>query len=72
MTRNNEHESEADLEREMEIHLAQAGIVLPPGRMGEVVREYRTLKQQIAIVRAACPPDVEPATTFVAWAPLGR
>ncbi len=57
-------ESEADLEREIAGHLARAGIALPDGRMAEVVREYRALKQQIATVRAACPPDEEPAITF--------
>ena len=72
MIPHSEPESEADLECEMANHLAQAGIVLPPGRMREVVREYRTLKQQIVIVRAACPPDVEPATTFAARTPLRR
>lgn len=72
MTPHNEGKIEADLEREMVVHLALAGIVLPPGRMSEVVREYRTLKQQIAIVRAACPPDAEPATTFAVRAPVKR
>ena len=57
-------ESEADLEREIAGHLARAGIALPDGRMAEVVREYRALKQQIATVRAACPPDEEPAIIF--------
>jgi hypothetical protein len=59
-------ESEADLEREIAGHLARAGIALPDGRMAEVVREYRALKQQIATVRAACPPEAEPATIFQA------
>src|SRR3712207_947999 len=65
-------DSDADLEREMADHLARAGITLPPGRMGEVVREYRLLKQQIAIVRAACPRHQEPATTFAAAPPRRR
>ena len=57
-------ESEADLKREIAGHLALAGIALPNGRMAEVVREFRALKQQIATVRAACPPDEEPAIIF--------
>jgi hypothetical protein len=69
MTPHREPESDLDLEREIAAHLAQAGITLPPGRMGEVVREYRIMKQQIAVVRAACPPDEEPATTFTAAPP---
>ena len=69
MTASPDPESDEHLEREIAANLARAGIALPPGRMAEVVREYRILKQQIAIVRAACPPDAEPATTFVARPP---
>ena len=72
MTTHPDPEREADLEREIATHLARAGITLPPGRMGEVVREYGILKRQIAIVRAACPPDGEPATIFVNPSPLRR
>ena len=64
MTIGDHPESEADLEREIAGHLARAGIALPDGRMAEVVREYRALKQQIATVRAACPPDAEPANNL--------
>jgi hypothetical protein len=65
MTIGPDPESDLDLEREMAVHLARAGITLPPGRMAEVLREYRALKQQIATVRTACPPDAEPVTAFV-------
>lgn len=54
----------AEDEAEIAAHLARAGITPPPGRMAEIAREYAILKQQIALVRAACPADAEPATVF--------
>lgn len=56
---------DAALEAELADHLARAGIVLPPGRLPEVLREYRILKQQIETVRTAVPAESEPAVIFV-------
>lgn len=57
-------EADAALEAEITGHLERARIPLPPGRMPEVVQEYRVLKQQIETVRAACAGDAEPAVIF--------
>lgn len=65
-------ETDAMLEAEIAGHLSRAGIIPPPGRMAEIVREYGILKQQLAAVRAALADDAEPAVVFASLTRLGR
>lgn len=44
--------------------LARAGIAMPPERLAEAVAEHAELRDHIARVNAACPPEAEPATMF--------
>ena len=45
--------------------LQRAGIVLPAGRVPEVVAEYDSFRQQIALVNGAYTAQDEPAVIFV-------
>ena len=51
---------------ELAFLLDRAGIVLPPERMAEVAAEYRSFRQQVALVNGAFTAEDEPALIFVA------